>query len=135
MFMQYNLQLGTANANAFVRVALVWFQQPAGLQLAPDQLWTDGGTAAATLGARELRHVLKFKVLWFRQHRLSFDNANAQAKMFIRLRRKTRYTGAAGTAAQLQSGALYLVIISDIDVAVPADQPDFLFHSRLRFVG
>ncbi len=135
ILVKYHVTVGASTANSLLRVALVWFKQPAGSVFAINQLWTDVGTLGATIAPRTLNTALKFKVLWSRTHTLSLDQSNIQRTMFMRMRRKSRYSGAAGSVAQQQTGGLYWVSISNIPVAAGADLPIITIRSRLRFVG
>lgn len=114
-----------------VKCWLVWDKSPNGLQMTFAQLLQSVG--AATTSARNLQFSLRFRVLWSRSITLDIFNQNKRFKVFKRMRLKSRWLSPVNGIANLQTGALYFLHISDIDAL---DNPPIVdFSHRLRFVG
>lgn len=131
--MSYRVQLGPTSVPSIVRVALVVFKQPRAVGLNLNEVWEDNATVFAPLSNRVLVTAFQYKVLWTRTHRLSLDKQTAGGRIMKPMRLKTRFNGTGGGIGAIESGALYLIGVSDL-----ADQgaaPLLKWVSRVRFVG
>ncbi len=133
LFTKYTMILGTSGEPSNVKIALVHMLQPGGVGITLNQVWTDLGTDGAIIGMRAINTAKRFKILWQRTHALTLETATVHNHMFSRLRLVTRYSAASGNVASLQSGALYLIFVSDRGAV--ADQPTIVIKTRLRYVG
>ncbi len=130
----YTLRVNpTSNFAVDVRVALIHFKQPRGLNLALVDVWELIGTAAAVISPRVLQEALQYKILWKRTHRVSFQDPVHTRTVVRNHRIKTRFTGAGAGTGDTESGALFFVAVSTTDIL--AELPTLEFHSRVRFVG
>jgi len=126
------LQVGTQTS--LMRVSLVLFKEPLGVDLGVDSIWLSSGTVFAPITHRELKRQRAFRVLWTRLHRVDNGNQLVFHKKFRRLHFVTRYDDTGnGAIPNINSGALYLLAHSTIGVG--NNPPEIFFTSRVRFVG
>ncbi len=129
----YRVTINPANVlPTVIRIALVHWKQPRGLNLVIADVYEAGGSVFAPNGHRNILHALEYKVLWTRKHVLDLAHQVHNRTVFRNLRIKTRYGAAGDTAPDVQTGGLWLFAISD-QAAAPL--PVFQFVSRTRFVG
>ncbi len=129
----YRLTIDPANTvPTVVRVSLIQFKQPAGLPLLIPNIYDAGGTVFAANGHRNILNALQYKVLWTRKHMLDLAHQVVNRTVFKPLRLVTRYSAAGGALGDVQTGGLWLIVISD-QAAAPL--PLFQIVSRTRFVG
>ncbi len=127
------MDINTGILPVTIKVWLVWDKQPQGVALTPFDVLQVTGNAGIVTSARRLANALRVRVLWTKRVQLDVFNTIKQISIFRRLRFKTRYVAALGGVAQMESGALWLMTASSIDVA--GVQPRIIFNHRLRFVG
>ncbi len=128
-----HLDINTGVLPVTVKVWLIWDKQPTGVAMTPFDVLQVVGNEGIVTSARRLANALRIRVLWSKRVQMDVFNANRQISMFRSLRFKTRYLAALGGIAQMQSGALWLMTASNINVA--GVQPRIVFNHRLRFVG
>ncbi len=130
---RYTLNLVGTDA-AVMRVSLVLFKQPAGIDLNVNTVYGNVGTDFAAISSRLLTNAFGLKVLWSRTHRLDLGDQNKVSTVFKKFRIITRYDlSGNGGIANIGTGALYLLVHSDIADGNPL--PVINFISRIRFVG
>ncbi len=129
----YRITLEPANAIPMVvRVSLIHWKQPRGLQLAIPDVYDSVGTVFAPNGHRDILNAPQYKVLWSRKHGLDLAHQVINRTVFKPMRIVTRYGAAGSQFGDIGTGGLWLVIISDQQAA---PLPTFQFVSRTRFVG
>ncbi len=117
------------------RVALILFKQPAGVALTLNQVWNQNGTDLAPNAPRSLPHAFKYRILWTRVHRMDPLTIPVVSRTFMKkFRIKTRFAAATGGVADIVTGSLWFIAISD-QPAAAATQPELIFANRVRFVG
>ncbi len=116
-----------------VRVAVILDRQPTGALPSVGQIWQGVGGAFAVLGSRVLEEALRFRVLWSRTHRVDIGDQARWHMVFKNIRNKTRYSTGNGNIADIVSGAIYFVSVSDQPAGTTV--PIVLFFSTIRFVG
>lgn len=129
----YRLTLDPANTvPTLVRVFLIHWKQPRGLQLVPADVYDALGSVFAPNGHREILNAPQYKVLWTRKHGLDLAHQVINRTVFKRMRIVTRYTAAGSQFGDMGTGGLWLVVMSDL---AAAPLPTFQIVSRTRFVG
>ncbi len=118
-----------------IRISLVLFKQPGGVDIGLDTVYTNTGSAFAPIGPRVLNNALAFKVLWTRTHRIDIGNQVTWRLVSKKLRLITRYNNTGnGAIGDTLTGALYLLVHSDKGQGT-GTEPVITFTSRIRFVG
>jgi len=130
IFLKFNCKLGAgATIPAAVRVWLLVVKQPAGIvPTIGDFLQT---VALPTTSPRSLNQLGQFKVIWTKRMTLDIFNPIRQGVAFKRMRLKTRWIGLNGTAADTETGSVWLIWASDAGV----NPPTITFSTRLRYTG
>ncbi len=131
--LSYRLQIGTTGVPTIVRLALLQFKQLAAQPLDLGDVWLNNATVVAPISNRNLVTAFQFRILWTRTHRLNLDQGSIVRRIMKPLRFKTRFSGQGGGVGAIESGALYLIGISDTGDVGAA--PLLRWVSRLRFVG
>lgn len=130
-FLTINMRIGAAAVPVTLKFWLVFDNQPNGALLTLGTLLQ--ADLSPTVSPRNLFESLRLKVLWSRKYQVDPFNQNRKFSIVKSMRKKTRWNGAAAGIANLRSGALYLVAVSDILAA--NNPPEIDFYHRLRFVG
>ncbi len=126
------LEGGAGVTNTVVRVSLIWWKQPRGLDLDLNNIYDGMGTTFAPNGHRNLLDAFQYRTLWTRIHRMDLAHQTINVTVFKRLNRLTRYNTVNAAFGDFSSGGLWLVALSDQEAA---PLPAFQFSSRVRFVG
>lgn len=132
LYLKYQCLIDPAvNVPTTIRVAIVLELRPVAQLPNIDQIWTANNTAFAAISSRALDTALKFKILY--QKTIVLDLANQLKKFtwFRKLNLVTRYATPNGGIADVTSGALYFVSISDN----ANNPPQVRWQCRTRFVG
>ncbi len=136
MMIKYTVTLNPiASIPTIVKVALVWDKQADMAAMAAGDLWENTGTIHAPLSGRVLDNGLRFRVLWSRTHRVDLGDQIRWHFKMKKFRLKTRYVGAGAAVTNIVSGAMYMVMISDVPGAPGGQTPVVQMFHRLRYVG
>ncbi len=129
----YKLTIDSGNAiPTMVRVSLIHWKQPRGLDLTIADVYDAVGTVFAPNAHRELLNALNYRVLWSRKHNFDLAHQQINRTVFRRMRLVTRYNAVGGALGDVMTGGLWLVVISDQEAA---PLPVIEIVSRTRFVG
>lgn len=122
------ISINAAASNSTVRVILFWYRQPAGatatvtlpLQAASNQSCYNHDTAKL------------YSVIYDKQYNLSISGQQERSLMITRkfYQVHTTYNGNAGTSADIETNALWMLLISD----EATDTPTCLWRSEFMFI-
>lgn len=126
----FRVEIGPGATNAqVVKFWLLHTKQPQGTILAVNDFLSD--PAAPTVSPRSLENIGQHRVLLSRTLRVDPDNFIRTGRVFKHLRIKSRWNSPMGGIANLESGALWFVILASVN----ANPPIFTAVMRVRFVG
>ncbi len=118
---------------AMLRLSLVHYKQPNGVDLGLNTVWDSAGTGFAVLSQRILFNQSLFSILWTRTHRVDNGNSVIYRTKTKSMRITTRYDNSGnGTIVNILKGAIYLLVHSDQAMGTA---PQITFTSRMRYVG
>lgn len=139
----------TPNANDWttkVRVMLVWDTQPNGLTPTISDVLESAGTGTGIVSSLNKANGARFKILFDRRYTaqhtwyvpgpppaISLGNPSANYdEVYLKMNHRTDYANtSAGTVADIKTGALFLISLSD--TATTDEYPFFSFWLRLRY--
>lgn len=128
---QFDMIVNSSATATVCRFLIVYDMQANGAAFAASDLFV----SATNLNSPFLiGYNQRFRVIWDRRYQLSTVGSNYQVikKIFKKMNHKTQYNGGtAGTVADIATGSLYLVLISD----EPTNTPTLSYYHRLRFAG
>lgn len=129
--------LSTAGSSDVLHVALVFDKQPNGATITYDDVFSSGGSSATLLACqapRNINNLERFEVIKREMLEINQDGSGAaQLDWYCKLNHVTRYNGGnAGTIADINSGALYVVMCTS--KVASASSPLIFGVGRLRFV-
>lgn len=128
---QMNFTIGAAaTIPSVIKVWLILDKQPQTNVITLDDFLNQ--PAAATVSSRNLDNINRFKVMWTAKFHLQVFIPSVEKKFFKSFRFKSRYNAAGGMIAQMENGALYVIMVSDTPLA---NLPMVDFQTRCRFVG
>ncbi len=131
-FCRYRILIDAGTTSQIVRVALVLDLQPRGTLPPLMDIWILATSNFGVLSGRNIQLALRYKVLWSRTHILDLQHQIIERQVVKPLHFKTRYGAAGGAIADVTTGALYFVCISD---QLGGTVPEVRFFCRTRFVG
>lgn len=131
--LQMEMRSDPLAASSLLRVLVLIDKQPNGAFITLADIFEDTANATRTiLSPIQMNSSKRIRVLRDRLFALNSTTRNIlTSKMFIRLTLQPRWVGAASGIANLETGALLLILLSD----EPVMFPELAFKSRLRFVG
>lgn len=132
LHLKVSLQIDAFAANSLCRMIVYYDKQPNGAPTAVADLLQDpANSPRVVLSHKQMSSLRRITVL--RDHLFNFTAINSQRSrnVFIKLSQKPRYSGPLNIIADLESGALGVLFISD-QVAQPVA---LQYQARLRFVG
>lgn len=116
--------------NTNVRLMLVQDSQTNGANFATADLLSDTSADDCLVSTRNLDNMKRFRVLMDRLYHLNDTSPSAYITYYKDLKIKCRYSGNAGTIADINDNSIFLVEMSD----EATNTPTITYHCNIRFV-
>ncbi len=114
LYLNYFGDMSASATASTVRVVIVHDKQPNGATATNSQIFDDATVNDLIISPKNLGNKFRFKILYNKLHQMSINgNQNFRGSKYIKLNMLTRYSGSAGTIADITTNNIQLWFIGD----------------------